>query len=101
MTSAASGFSFNARMAGYLDARQGDAMTRGFARWLAPFNIQYLPEAPESVAAGQIVAHDSGPIERACIWTGSPGPAYEQCFCRWAPHLGTHYRIREPQPIEE
>jgi hypothetical protein len=59
----------------------------------------YLPRIPESVPSGKIVVHNHVPPTRELgsrgfrAWLAEPDPRYEVCPCKWAPELGTHYRV--------
>ena len=59
-----------------------------------------LPASAADIPEGQILVHNRVLPARRQGWRGfrfwyqAPDDRTEPCPCRWAPELGTHYRIR-------
>ena len=64
---------------------------------------RYLAHVPKTVPPGRIVIHNRVQCTPGQVpgvrgfraWTDVPdgNPFYVLCECRWAPHLGDHYRV--------
>lgn len=69
-------------------------------RTLEETSAAYLTEIPEAIPSGKIIVHNHVKPSRTLgangfrAWLAEPEPQYEPCPCRWAPELGTHYRVR-------
>jgi len=66
-------------------------------------SMRYVFRIPKTVPAGKILVHNQvrrrDPYHVPGLygmraWLADPATEYVVCRCRWAPHLGTHYRVR-------
>jgi hypothetical protein len=69
--------------------------------------LSYFHSVPEEVPTGRIVVHNHIRARAQLglggfrAWSDLPGPQYVECRCRWAPHLGRHYRVKRERRSEQ
>lgn len=63
----------------------------------------YLKSIPSALPAGVLLVHNHIKPQAELglngfrAWLATSAKRLEMCPCNWAPHLGTHYRVKEEQ----